>query len=208
MKTKLDVFSTEDLKDFFSNLDNFFDISVKNFEDLETSHDIKNLSILFLDNQVVISEKIIKKINENENFIFVCKDFSVFQKFSLNKKNTFISPISINKLVDIINGFINTRKLTFTNIELNNHSVTNLKTNEKEHLTEAESHILLKLFKEKNVKKRILERDALQIKQDLNTSSMESHLNRIRKKLKKIKSDFTISSKDKYVYLDTTHQDK
>ena len=207
MKTKLDVFSTEDLKDFFSNLDNFFDISVKNFADLETSYDIKNLSILFLDNQVVISEKIIKKINENENFIFVCKDFSVFQKFSLNKKNTFISPISINKLVDIINGFINTRKLTFTNIELNNHSVTNLKTNEKEHLTEAESHILLKLFKEKNVKKRILERDALQIKHDLNTSSMESHLNRIRKKLKKISSHFTISSKDKQVFLEVINQD-
>ena len=65
-----------------------------------------------------------------------------------------------------------------------------------------------KIFKEKNVKKRILERDALQIRQDLNTSSMESHLNRIRKKLKKISSNFTISSKDKYVYLEITNQDK
>ena len=57
--------------------------SVKNILDLETSYDKKNLSILFLDNQVVISEKLIRKINENENVIFVCKDFTVFQKFSL-----------------------------------------------------------------------------------------------------------------------------
>jgi len=207
MKTKLEIFSTEDLQNFFINLREFFDISVKSFVELETPHDKKNLSIVFLDSQNTISEKTIKNIHENENFIFVCKDFSVFQHFSLDQKNTFISPISINKLVDIINNFINTRKHTFTNIELNNNSATNLKTNQKIDLTQAESHILLKLFKEKNVKKRTLERDVLQIKQNLNTSSMESHLNRIRKKLKKISSRFTISSKDKYVCLEVINQD-
>jgi len=207
MKTKLEIFSTEDLQNFFINLREFFDISVKSFVELETPHDKKNLSIVFLDSQNTISEKTIKNIHENENFIFVCKDFSVSQHFSLDQKNTFISPISINKLVDIINNFINTRKHTFTNIELNNHSVTNIKTNEKIDLTQAENHILLKLFKEKNVKKRTLERDVLQIKEDLNTSSMESHLNRIRKKLKIINSFFTISSKDKSVYLEVINSD-
>ena len=207
MKNKLEIFSTEDLQNFFINLREFFDISVKSFVELETPHDKKNLSIVFLDSQNTISEKTIKNIHENENFIFVCKDFSVFQHFSLDQKNTFISPISINKLVDIINNFINTRKHTFTNIELNNHSVTNIKTNEKIDLTQAENHILLKLFKEKNVKKRTLERDVLQIKEDLNTSSMESHLNRIRKKLKIINSFFTISSKDKSVYLEVINSD-
>ena len=207
MKTKLEIFSTKELTNFFVNLHDFFDINIKSFGELETSDDKKNLSIVFLDSQNAVSEKNIKKICENENFIFVCKDFSIFQKFSLNQKNTFISPISINKLVDTINNFINTRKHTFTNIELNTNSATNIETNQKIDLTQAESHILLKLFKEKNVKKRILERDALQIKQDLNTSSMESHLNRIRKKLKKIGSDCTISSKDKLVCLEAVTQD-
>ena len=206
MKTKLEIFSTDGLKDFFINLNEFFDIKIKSFQDLETSHDKKNLSIVFLDNQNTISENTIKNIYENENFIFICKDFSVFQKFSLNKKNTFVSPISINKLVDIINNIINTKKHTFANIELNNNSATNIKTNEKIDLTQAENQILLKLFKEKNVKKKTLERDVLQIRQDLNTSSIESHLNRIRKKLKNIKSNFTISSKDKCVYLEIINQ--
>ncbi len=207
MKTKLEIFSTEELKNFFINLNEFFDISIKSLKDLETYNDKKNLSIVFLDNQNTVSKKIVKKIHENENLIFMCKDFSVFQKFSLNKKNTFVSPVSINKLVDIINGFINTRKHTFANIELNNHSVVNIKTNEKIDLTHAENNILLQLFKEKNVKKGILEREVLQIRQDLNTSSMESHLNRIRKKLKNIRSHFTIFSKNDYVFLEIINQD-
>ena len=205
MKTKIEIFSPEELKNFFKNLNEFFDLNIKSLEELETSHDKKNLSIVFLENPKAVSEKIINKIHENENFIFVSKDFSVFQKFSLNKKNTFTPPFSINKFIDIINNFINTTKHTFTNIELNNNLVTNTKTNQTIDLTEAENHILLKLFKEKNVKKRTLERDVLQIREDLNTSSMESHLNRIRKKLKNIRSDFTISSKNDHVCLDAIY---
>ena len=207
MKTKVEIFSTEELKNFFKNLNEFFDLSIRGFEELETSHEKKNLSIVFLDNPKSVSEKIIKKIHENENFILVSKDFSVFQKFSLNKKNTFIAPFSINKFIDIINGFISTTKHTFINIELKNNLATNIESNQTIDLTQAESHILLKLFREKSVKKRTLERDALQIKQDLNTSSMESHLNRIRKKLKKISSGFTISSKEKNVFLEPINQD-
>ncbi len=207
MKTKLEIFSTEELKNFFINLQEFFYINVKNLNELEALNEKKNLSIVFLDNQNTVSKQTIKKIYENENFIFICKDFSVFQKFSLNKKNTFISPVSINKLVDIINGFISARKHNFANIQLNNNSAVNIKTNEKIDLTSAENNILLKLFKEKNIKKSILEREVLQIRQDLNTSSMESHFNRIRKKLKNIKSDFTISSKSDYVYLQIINQD-
>ena len=207
MKIKLEIYSTEELNNFFTNLNDFFDISVKTFLELEESFDKKNISVVFLDNHKMVSERIIKKIYESENLILVCKDFSVFQRFSLSQNNTLIAPVSIDKLVDKINNFINTKKHTFTNVELNNHLVTNIKTNEKIYLTQAENHILLKLFKEKNVKKRTLERDALQIKEDLNTSSMESHLNRIRKKLKKISSNFTISSKDRFVYLEIINQD-
>ena len=156
MKTKIEIFSTEELKNFFKKLNEFFDLRVKSFEELKTTQDKKNLSIVFLDNDKAVSEKTIKKIYKNENFIFVSKDFSVFQKFSLNKKNTLNSPFSINKFIDTINNFINTTKHTFTNIELNNNLVTNTKTNQTIDLTEAENHILLKLFKEKMLKKERL----------------------------------------------------
>tara|TARA_Y100001970_G_C14197549_1_gene839031 strand:+ start:779 stop:1405 length:627 start_codon:yes stop_codon:yes gene_type:complete len=208
MKTKLEIFTTEKLKNFFSNLEDFFHISIIDYSELCNYYDSNFLKLIFLDESSTISKKIEKNIFENENTIFICKDFSIFQKFPLSQKNVLISPVSINKLIDFVNNFINTKKHTFMNIELKNHIINNSKTNEKIYLTEAENYILLKLFDEKNIKKKSLERDALQIKQDLNTSSMESHLNRIRKKLKKISSDFSISSKENYVYLEIINQDK
>ncbi len=208
MKTRLEIFSTEKLKNFFSNLEDFFHISIIDYSELYNYYDSNFLKLIFLDDNSTISKKIEKNIFENENTIFICKDFSIFQKFPLSQKNVLISPVSINKLIDFVNNFINTKKHTFMNIELKNHIINNSKTNEKIYLTEAENYILLKLFDEKKIKKKSLERDALQIKQDLNTSSMESHLNRIRKKLKKISSDFSISSKENYVYLEIINQDK
>ena len=50
MKTKLQIFSTEHLKNFFINLENFFEINIKNLDELESSIDQNNLSVLFLDN--------------------------------------------------------------------------------------------------------------------------------------------------------------
>ena len=82
MKSKLEIFSTEELKNFFINLDNVFDINIKSYKELEKFYDQKNLSVVFLENESKMSEKIIKQIYENKNFIFVCSDFSVFQKHS------------------------------------------------------------------------------------------------------------------------------
>ena len=98
--------------------------------------------------------------------------------------------------------------LTFKNIDCNNNIATNNKTREKIYLTQAENLILSKLLNDKMVNKKLLERDTLHIKENINTSSMESHLNRIRKKLKKISSDFTVSSKDTNVFLEIINQDK
>ncbi len=201
MKNQLEIFSTGEIKNFFNNLSETFEISYSDYKELEASHKHNKLSLVLLRDDSHIPKNIIEKINKNENFIIICKDFSVFQKFSLDKKNTLISPISINKLLDVLNNIINSKKYTYKNIVLSNHALINTKTNEKAHLTQAENYILLKLFNEKNVKKKTLEREALQIKKELNTSSMESHLNRIRKKLKLIKSQFTVTSKDGHIYL-------
>ena len=81
MKPSLEIFSTEGLKFFFINLHEFFDINTRGLEDLEASDDKQNLSIVFLDNKGAVSKKAIENINENENFIFVCSDFSIFQNF-------------------------------------------------------------------------------------------------------------------------------
>ena len=208
MKTKIDIFSSQKLKNFFSNLDNLFDISLKEFNELADCYNSTNLSIVFLDHQDFIDEKTFKNVSLNKNFIFVYKELPVFEKPSLDLKKNMTAPLSISKFLDKINEIINNKIYSYRNIELNNSFVTNLYTKEKNYLTQAESLILFKLFSEKTVKKKLLERGVLDIKQDLNTSSIESHLNRIRKKLKKINSDFSVSTKNNCVFLEIINQDK
>ena len=82
MKTKIEIFSSEKLKNFFINLDVFFDISFKNLVELKSFQNSKHLSVVFFDEQYFLEEKIVKNLLHNENFIFVSKDFSVFGKLS------------------------------------------------------------------------------------------------------------------------------
>lgn len=208
MKTKLDIYSSQNLKYFFLSLDSFFDINLKNYENLYESDDKENLSIVFLDDLKESFFVLINKISKNENFMFVCGDHSIFQKFELNKNNSLVSPFSINKLIDFINNFVNKKKYTFNEIQLHNQTIINMKTKNHIGLTYAENLIVLKLFKEKKIKKKLLERDVLDIKYELNSSSLESHLNRIRKKLKKIESNLIIFSKDNEVFIALANPDK
>ena len=208
MKTKLDIYSSENLKYFFSSLDSFFDINLKNYENLYELDDKKNLSIVFVDDYKENSLVLLKEISKNENFMFVCADYPILHKLELEKNSCLISPFSLNKLIDFINNFVNKRKYTFNEIQLHNQTFFNMKTKNHISLTYAENLIVLKLFKEKKIKKKLLERDVLEIKHELNTSSMESHLNRIRKKLKKIKSNLSIYTRDNEVFIGLANPDK
>ena len=208
MKTKLDIFSSTKLKDFFQNLEGLFDISLKNFDDLDECYNASNISIVFFNDQGFIEDTILNNVLQKENFIFIFRELSMFDKSSIDLKKNIVAPISIGKFLDKINEIIIKKNYTYRNIDLNNNIITNTITNEKAHITEAENLIMLKLFNDKTVNKKILERDVLHIKQDLNTSSIESHLNRIRKKLKKIDSEFSVYSKDNNVFLDMVNGDK
>ena len=207
MKTKLEIFSSEKLQNFFSNLDSSFDINLKSLDDLKDCHDPKNLSIVFFEDKDFVEDKILKNILHNENFIVVSKEHPEFEKLSKGLNKNITTPLSISKFLDKVNQIINQKKLTFKNIDFNNNVATNNRTKEKIYLTQAENLILSKLLNEKIVNKKLLERDVLDIRQDLNTSSIESHLNRIRKKLKKINSDFSVSSKNNNVFLETINPD-
>jgi len=202
MKTKVEIFSSEKLKNFFTNLHGLFDVNLKDLDHLENCINSKNLSIVFFNNQDFVKEKVLKNILQNENFICIFSEMSIFEKPSLDLSKNMTAPLSISKFIDKINEIINKKKYGYRNIELNNNFITNKHTKEKNYLTQAENLILIKLFTEKKINKKLLERDVLDIKQDINTFSIESHLNRIRKKLIKINSDFSVFSKNSNIFLE------
>ena len=92
MKTKVEIFSSQELKNFFINLGSFFDISHKGFDELASCHNSTNLSIVFFDHQNFVDEKTFNNILLNENFIFVYKENFIIS-FKNNKSNIFIFPL-------------------------------------------------------------------------------------------------------------------
>ena len=90
MKNKLEIFSNDKLKNFFTNFSHYFEIVLRNYNELEKFKNQKNTSLVFLENHNTIAEQTFKKLNENKNFIFLCRDFAVFQKLSIIQENILI----------------------------------------------------------------------------------------------------------------------
>ena len=125
MKTKIEIFANKELHNFFLNLDKFFEINFCDYSTLEKSDHQNNVSIVFVENHDRISEKVIKRISQNENFVILFRDLDLFQKFCLNKNNSISSPVSINKFIDILNSVIFKKNHVFQNVKLN--SITNIR---------------------------------------------------------------------------------
>ncbi len=208
MKQKLQIFSNKKIETFFSNFSEYFDITFFELSELSELSISRKNSIVFLDNKNILDKKILSIIKENKEIVILCESLSLFEKNSFSQNNTLVCPMSINKIIDFITEFIYKKKLLLANTVLFNSSITNHQQDLSSQLTDVENYILNTLFREKKIKKTILEKDALKIKKEINSSSLDSHLNRIRKKLKLINSNISISSKDELVFIDFNYQDK
>ena len=97
MKTKVKIFSSQKLKNFFINLDNLFDVSLKSFDELAVCSNSTNLSIVFFDHQDFVDKKTLNQVLLNENFIFIYKEPPMIEKLSLDLKKNM--PIRISSLI-------------------------------------------------------------------------------------------------------------
>mgnify|MGYP001315642353 CR=1 FL=1 len=89
------------------------------------------------------------------------------------------------------------QKTVFNNLEIKNYdTLFNNNNNKQIHLTEIESKILLLLFKNNVVRKKILNKNILHQSDLIDSKSLESHLYRLRKKL------INIDSKKKIVLIE------
>lgn len=104
-------------------------------------------------------------------------------------------PIEINDFKKKLHKQINDLKISFKDIFLDKKGfLVNAKNTLKIYLTETEKNILRFLISKESASKKDLKKEILNLNPLVDTRSLESHLSRIRKKIKKIDSVIKIIS--------------
>ena len=191
MKHKINIYSDKKIRFFLSEL--LFDYELF-FRDLI---EIPNYSYSSAANIIFLSDKESTKLID---FKKLSDNFLVLS--SLKNKNPSIDiqfvkiPKPINQIKALIENFVENLKIKFHDIIIVNEKLTNINNNSFCYLTKLESKILTYLIIEKKSTKKYIQENILNIKSTIQTSSLDSHLTRIRKKMNQIETDVKIQSKN------------
>lgn len=178
---------------FFTELCTEYELSLNSLESAKNIAKNTENNIILLNQE---SEEQIEFVQNLEN------DYLIFAsiknlKINLNKNSKLlITPISIEKIKNIVKKFVENLKVNFHDIIITNERLTNKNNNLACYLTNIEKEILVCLIREKEITKNFVKKNILNIKSNIETNSLESHLTRIRKKIQKINSTAKIYSKN------------
>ena len=152
-----------------------------------------------------------KKSLSNSTFIIYNSNKVLLKDFEIDKRNILIVenfPIEFNKLIELINVHLIKQKYNFQSklsikdytIDLNSRTINT--ENKKLKLTERELDIIMFLKNNKTPQKiEILQNQIWKYSSDLETHTVETHVYRLRKKIKENFNDenFIISQEDGYI---------
>tara|TARA_Y200000002_G_scaffold383013_1_gene402601 strand:- start:805 stop:1380 length:576 start_codon:yes stop_codon:yes gene_type:complete len=153
----------------------------------------------------------LKENFNNKNSLFLLKNSKFLDKKNLNLQNNLIFddlPININKLIEKINIFFlksvyqSNSQIYFKDYILNLNNKTIFLNKKKLKLAEKEVKIILFLLSEKTPQKTsVLQKKIWGYSQDSETHTVETHIYRLRKKIKNHFNDATFLKKNKNGYL-------
>ena len=193
MKNKLNIFSNEKINNFLKIFFSDYEIVFMNLNVIEYTKQSTSLNIVIISNDKDLNLINFKKLNDN---------FLVITNMNLNTLNfkdniQYIkTPLPIKKLKNKIQNFIQNLKVKFHDISVDNEKIINLQNNSFCYLTKIEYEILRYLIREKQTNKNFIKENILNIKSNIETNSLESHLTRIRKKMNMIKTAVKIQTKN------------
>ena len=152
----------------------------------------KTPSIVFINNSDKNNLVEIEKKHQNILYI-ITEDNKILNDINIKKVK---APLKLQNLKNIIDRFLSNISVLYKDISLSDKIVSNINNNTSCNLTDIEKEILLYLIQFKTCTKKEVKKNILKINSKVETSSLESHLTRIRKKLEKIKSKIIIQSKN------------
>ena len=192
MKSRLNIISNKKIKNFLISFLSEYKLTFTSIDEIDYKLLGAHLNIIFIINREEFNIIEHNKINDNYLIISNLKN----KNLDLNNKiNYFSAPLSIISIKNKIENFLNNQKITFHDIYIENEKIINLSNNSFCYLTKVELEILCFLIKEKETNKNFIKENILNIKSNIETNSLESHLTRIRKKLNKINTGVKLQTK-------------
>ena len=193
MKNRVNIFSNDKIANFLTTSIANYEMVFTKLSDIDYNSQTTEANII-----VITNNKDLNLIDFNQlkdNYLIM----SCSQKNNLNLKNNikFINmPLNINQLRNKIENFVQNLKVNFHDMAIDNDRLTNIKNNSFCYLTKVEFEILRYLIRVKKTNKNYIKENILNIKSNIQTNSLESHLTRIRKKMNKIGTTVKIQTKN------------
>ena len=191
MKYSVNIYSSSNIKFFLSEFLSEYNLFFLDLDKIEVSQKHYRPSILILNSEEDFNVINLDKINDNHLILSSLQNVNFLRK----KYNLLKTPISITQIKTSIENFIENLKIYFYDISIENETLTNMKNNSFCYLTKIEVEILTCLICQKETTKDYIKKNILNIKNGIETNSLESHLTRIRKKMNQIRTSVKIHSK-------------
>ena len=197
MKNRLNIFCNNNIKNFLPYFLSDYELTIMKLDLIKDNIQASQANIIIISNNDIVLRKY-GKLSDN------CLIISNLKKLNfINKLNILNSPLSINNLKNRIEYFIQNLKVQFHDLSLFNEKLINLDNDNFCYLTKIELEILTYLIRKKETSKNFIKENILNIKSNIETNSLESHLSRIRKKMNTIKTKVKIQTKNEKLLITT-----
>jgi len=192
MKNKLNVYSNEKVRNFLISVIPQYELIFMSIDMIEHKLQSNYANIIVLNYYKEAELVNFKSLNDNYLIVSNLNKNKIHIENRLKFLNT---PIPTTHLRNRIESFIQNLEIQFHDISIVREKITNLNNNSFCYLTKVELEILSYLIKEKEASKNFIKENILNIKSDIETNSLDSHLTRIRKKMNKINTVVKIQTK-------------
>ena len=198
MKNELNIFCNNNIKNFLHPLLSEYELTFMKLDVTKDNKQATQANIIIINNKNDSNLIDYSKLNDNYLIISNLKNLNLSFK---NKSYILNTPLSISSLKNKIENFVLNLKIKFQDISIYNEKLINHDNNKFCYLTKIESEILIYLVKKKETSKDFIKENILNIKSNVDTNSLESHLTRIRKKMNRVKTKVKIHTKNEKLYI-------
>ena len=197
MKQTINLYTDIENFSFLKKILNNLQLIQKSIKNLSHSPLIDEGGIILLNN---INSKIKNIKNLSNSYLLITND----KKNNYMKENITVleAPTSPQIIKSSVENFLLNHVFKYQDINIYHHNLLNTKTNISCTLTDIERKILIYIFQNNNCSKKDIKKNVLNLKKNVQTNSVESHLTRIRKKFEEIKSNYIIKSKNDKIRID------